>query len=105
MLIARLRSGLLRQPAGVVGRAVVARRFLSTAGPHATDEAGASRAPRANVQAEKLLNQEDAGGDDDEVDLVEMFNAETGEWNGPRYGKEPTRYGDWEIKGRCTDFT
>lgn len=23
---------------------------------------------------------------------------------GPR-GKEPTRYGDWEIKGRCTDFS
>jgi hypothetical protein len=23
---------------------------------------------------------------------------------GPR-GKEPTRYGDWEIKGRATDFS
>jgi hypothetical protein len=23
---------------------------------------------------------------------------------GPR-GREPTRYGDWEIKGRCTDFS
>ncbi|MCK5444527.1 MAG: DUF1674 domain-containing protein [Rhodospirillaceae bacterium] len=26
--------------------------------------------------------------------------AETG---GPK-GPEPTRYGDWEQKGRCTDF-
>lgn len=26
-----------------------------------------------------------------------------GEKNGPK-GPEPTRYGDWEQKGRCTDF-
>ena len=26
-----------------------------------------------------------------------------GEKNGPR-GPEPTRYGDWEKGGRCTDF-
>jgi len=26
-----------------------------------------------------------------------------GEIGGPR-GPEPTRYGDWETKGRCTDF-
>jgi hypothetical protein len=26
-----------------------------------------------------------------------------GEINGPR-GPEPTRYGDWEKGGRCTDF-
>ena len=25
------------------------------------------------------------------------------EINGPR-GPEPTRYGDWEQRGRCTDF-
>ena len=25
------------------------------------------------------------------------------EWNGPK-GPEPTRYGDWEQKGRCSDF-
>ena len=28
------------------------------------------------------------------------FQAETG---GPK-GPEPTRYGDWERKGRCIDF-
>jgi hypothetical protein len=32
-----------------------------------------------------------------------MFNAHTGESLGPR-GREPTRYGDWENKGRCWDF-
>ena len=29
------------------------------------------------------------------------------EWGGPRRGgalKEPTRFGDWERKGRCSDF-
>jgi hypothetical protein len=30
-------------------------------------------------------------------------NPVTGEVNGPR-GPEPTRYGDWERKGRCYDF-
>jgi hypothetical protein len=25
------------------------------------------------------------------------------EVGGPK-GKEPTRYGDWEVKGRCVDF-
>ena len=27
----------------------------------------------------------------------------TGEIGGPA-GPEPTRYGDWEVGGRCTDF-
>jgi hypothetical protein len=26
-----------------------------------------------------------------------------GEIGGPK-GPEPTRYGDWEVGGRCTDF-
>ena len=30
-------------------------------------------------------------------------NHETGERDGPR-GPEPTRYGDWERKGRVSDF-
>lgn len=30
-------------------------------------------------------------------------NPKTGELGGPR-GPEPTRYGDWERKGRVTDF-
>lgn len=31
------------------------------------------------------------------------INPQTGEKGGPR-GPEPTRYGDWERKGRCIDF-
>jgi len=30
-------------------------------------------------------------------------NPKTGEIGGPR-GPEPTRFGDWERKGRVTDF-
>ena len=30
-------------------------------------------------------------------------NPKTGEVGGPK-GPEPTRYGDWERKGRVTDF-
>ena len=30
-------------------------------------------------------------------------NPHTGEKGGPK-GPEPTRYGDWERKGRCIDF-
>ncbi len=29
--------------------------------------------------------------------------AQAGETGGPK-GPEPTRYGDWEKKGRCIDF-
>ena len=52
--------------------------------------------------------------DDDEMETEEMFvqaHASLGhgqvEWGGPRRGgrySEPTRFGDWERKGRCTDF-
>ena len=56
-----------------------------------------------------------AVGQDDEEEQEEMFvmsHPSQGlgsirEWGGPtRGGKlaEPTRFGDWERKGRCTDF-
>lgn len=34
---------------------------------------------------------------------VRRAGAPTGETGGPD-GPEPTRYGDWERNGRCTDF-
>jgi hypothetical protein len=33
----------------------------------------------------------------------EETGAKTAEYGGPA-GLEPTRYGDWESKGRCVDF-
>ncbi|GKC14344.1 succinate dehydrogenase assembly factor 4, mitochondrial [Tanacetum coccineum] len=40
--------------------------------------------------------------DDLEGDEPDM-NKDTGEIGGPK-GPEPTRYGDWERNGRCSDF-
>ena len=45
--------------------------------------------------------------EDDDADVVAMVDPKTGEWGGPTRGgsaPEPTRFGDWERKGRCTDF-
>ncbi|KAF9616370.1 hypothetical protein IFM89_029624 [Coptis chinensis] len=45
---------------------------------------------------EESLEEE---GDIDEYGV----NRKTGEVGGPK-GPEPTRYGDWECGGRCSDF-
>ena len=57
----------------------------------------------------------DNENDNDEEEQEEMFvvadpilgHGQRKEWGGPRRGgslAEPTRFGDWERKGRCTDF-
>ena len=59
--------------------------------------------------------EEDSEDDNDDemeqeemfVDAHESFEFQIPEWGGPRRGgrfPEPTRYGDWERKGRCSDF-
>ncbi|CAK8568783.1 unnamed protein product [Lathyrus sativus] len=50
-------------------------------------------------QKEQQQQEEQEVDDGDEIDL----NKETGEVGGPK-GPEPTRYGDWERNGRCSDF-
>jgi len=44
------------------------------------------------------------GDDDDDDDAGAQVNPDTGEVGGYQ-GKEATRFGDWEHKGRCTDFS
>eukprot|EP00041_Stephanoeca_diplocostata_P002516 m.27608 g.27608 ORF g.27608 m.27608 type:complete len:65 (+) comp13448_c0_seq3:195-389(+) len=57
----------------------------------------------SSVQPE-APGEEAMTGDIAESDSAgERVNPMTGEINGPR-GPEPTRYGDWEQKGRCSDF-
>ncbi len=57
----------------------------------------------------------DNNDEEDEEEQEEMFvtadpvlgHGTIKEWGGPRRGgslAEPTRFGDWERKGRCTDF-
>ncbi|KAG6543022.1 hypothetical protein Mapa_015518 [Marchantia paleacea] len=46
---------------------------------------------------------DDDGDEEGEGEGGEFVNEKTGEVGGPR-GLEPTRYGDWEKGGRCSDF-
>lgn len=48
-------------------------------------------------------DDDDADDDADDDNDQAQPNTETGEVQGPK-GPEPTRYGDWERKGRCYDF-
>ena len=65
-----------------------------------------------NKEQEKnknITNKENEENEEENSDLEDMFvNGPHGiEWGGPtRGGKrpEPTRYGDWEYKGRVMDF-
>ena len=56
---------------------------------------------------EKDMVEEKGEADEPAPDPYAPFpnnrNPVTGEIGGPR-GPEPTRYGDWERKGRVTDF-
>lgn len=38
----------------------------------------------------------------EDKDLAEKLSSEK-EFGGPK-GEEPTRFGDWEVNGRCSDF-
>mmetsp|Transcript_14363 Transcript_14363/g.23257 ORF Transcript_14363/g.23257 Transcript_14363/m.23257 type:complete len:80 (+) Transcript_14363:73-312(+) len=71
----------------------------------------------SEVKVEKVVTKEcgDLADDDDGemeqeemfVEAHESFEHRMMEWGGPRRGgrlPEPTRYGDWERKGRCSDF-
>ena len=62
-------------------------QFVMLPRKSATDEKGRHR------DAEKQPLEAWPGG----------LNPNTGEQGGPK-GPEPTRYGDWERKGRVTDF-
>ena len=44
-----------------------------------------------------------SGGKTKQKDTVDKHSQKQVEVGGPK-GPEPTRYGDWEKAGRCTDF-
>jgi hypothetical protein len=50
-------------------------------------------------------DQESAGKTEsrEQGDSADAAEGRPAEYGGPK-GKEPTRYGDWEKKGRCIDF-
>jgi hypothetical protein len=47
--------------------------------------------------------EKDAAAPKIPLDQTKPSTAEPREIGGPK-GPEPTRYGDWEYNGRCTDF-
>lgn len=66
------------------------------------------KTPLGRISDSKKLNnkkegQESDGDSDPFAPFPEATNPKTGEIGGPT-GPEPTRYGDWERKGRVTDF-
>ncbi|CAA7402623.1 unnamed protein product [Spirodela intermedia] len=71
---------------------------------NANETTSSFAAPGGDVTEEEV-KVVDGGkeADDDDDDGGEYVNRETGEVGGPR-GPEPTRYGDWERGGRCSDF-
>ena len=90
--------------------AAALRRPKSSAAAPADADAGAATlaAPRDDPPPAKINVAIDAETDDDD-DMEDMFvDTSMGkEWGGPTRGgrmPEPTRFGDWERKGRATDF-
>ena len=67
----------------------VVTRSMSSATPH-------QEIPVQNNKPESIK-------EDPETENKEEDGAQYGEVGGPR-GPEPTRYGDWEQKGRCSFF-
>ena len=66
----------------------------------------------SKTEQHDITNQEStqlaAGGDAgrevlEEKKATDSQDKPAAETGGPK-GPEPTRYGDWEQKGRCTDF-
>jgi hypothetical protein len=54
------------------------------------------------------IDEDEDEDDDDEWEEMIMIGPDgNSEWGGPKRGgrnPEPTRFGDWERQGRCTDF-
>ena len=81
----------------------------SVAVPADADAGATLAATRDDPPPKKINVAVDAEIDDDDDDMEDMFvDTSMGkEWGGPTRGgrmPEPTRFGDWERKGRATDF-
>ena len=70
----------------------------------------ASAVTNSNLLLDNVTEKKELINEDDEIEYEEMFVKTTFnniEWGGPLRGgrmSEPTRFGDWERKGRCTDY-
>jgi len=74
----------------------------SSSTQHHNDTTVRDQTQTSKPESQSQKEQEEEEEDDDDDDDIDM-NKETGEVGGPK-GPEPTRYGDWERNGRCSDF-
>uniref|UniRef100_A0A7N2MFM6 Succinate dehydrogenase assembly factor 4, mitochondrial n=1 Tax=Quercus lobata TaxID=97700 RepID=A0A7N2MFM6_QUELO len=85
----------------------VLTRFMSSAIPHQEIPLQNNKQESIKEDLETKNKEEEEEEDEDDAQYVDengnFVNKATGEVGGPR-GPEPTRYGDWEQKGRCSDF-
>ncbi|KAK9147274.1 hypothetical protein Scep_006031 [Stephania cephalantha] len=79
------------------------RGFACSSHQHQQNPKIVAEAEHEQESEEKSENQEKEEEADEVNEDGEIVNRETGEVGGPR-GPEPTRYGDWERRGRCSDF-
>ncbi|WP_377809911.1 succinate dehydrogenase assembly factor 4 [Azospirillum sp. A29] len=56
-----------------------------------------------DMMTEPTKPQQDAAETVPDTTETKGPEQKPGEIGGPK-GPEPTRYGDWEFKGRCSDF-
>lgn len=70
----------------------------------AAEAAKKGEAESAGKEADEAKGGDAGARKEEEDDHGGVYlNKATGEIGGPR-GPEPTRYGDWERGGRCSDF-
>ena len=98
----------LSAPSSLSAVSGACRPKSSVAAPADADAGATLAAPRDDPPPTKINVAIDAETDDDD-DMEDMFvDTSMGkEWGGPTRGgrmPEPTRFGDWERKGRATDF-
>ena len=82
------------------------QRFLALLSPRRFSIDKVGKDPKTGTEPQ-VDGAKNGDGENVEEDPYAPFpddvNPVTGEKGGPR-GPEPTRYGDWERKGRCIDF-
>ncbi|KAI3903915.1 hypothetical protein MKW92_047358 [Papaver armeniacum] len=75
------------------------RCISTTTIAHHDNDDEMKKTPKISVEEEEKSSSSSSDEEEDDNGV----NKLTGEIGGPR-GPEPTRYGDWEKGGRCSDF-
>eukprot|EP00037_Helgoeca_nana_P030218 m.371765 g.371765 ORF g.371765 m.371765 type:complete len:118 (+) comp28134_c1_seq6:150-503(+) len=105
--LSALRQGAPASMLGGVSRAGISSSATARAEPPTTTTDDSSSSDEGlRGTGDGVLSEPAAPGEESMKPATSTggrVNPVTGEVNGPR-GPEPTRYGDWENKGRCSDF-